>query len=126
MVEDARRDLARETGGRDTRWQIGDLPRVECDAGLMRQVFVNLLSNALKYTQRRQTAVIEVGQVNREGMRTIFVKDNGVGFNMKYAGKLFGVFQRLHRREDFEGTGIGLGDGEKNHRETRRPHLGGS
>jgi PAS domain S-box-containing protein len=108
LVEDARRDLARETDGRDVSWQIGDLPLVECDAVLIRQVFVNLLSNALKYTQRRQPAVIEVGQVNREGVPVVFVKDNGVGFNMKYAGKLFGVFQRLHRREDFEGTGIGL------------------
>jgi PAS domain S-box-containing protein len=108
LVEDARRDLARETDGRDVRWHIGDLPLVECDAILMRQVFVNLLSNALKYTQRRQPAVIEIGHVNREGLPVVFVKDNGAGFDMKYAGKLFGVFQRLHRREDFEGTGVGL------------------
>jgi light-regulated signal transduction histidine kinase (bacteriophytochrome) len=108
LVEDARRDLARETDGRDVRWRIGDLPWVECDAILMRQVFVNLLSNALKYTQRRQPAVIEIGHVNREGLPVVFVKDNGAGFDMKHAGKLFGVFQRLHRREDFEGTGVGL------------------
>ncbi|HXJ91977.1 MAG TPA: PAS domain S-box protein [Terriglobia bacterium] len=108
LVEDARRDLAREVDGRDVYWQIEDLPLVECDAALMRQVFVNLISNALKYTQGRQPALIQIGQTKLEGAPVVFVKDNGVGFNMKYADKLFGVFQRLHRREEFEGTGIGL------------------
>jgi PAS domain S-box-containing protein len=108
LVEDARRDLARDIDGRDVRWQIGDLPLIECDAALMRQVFVNLISNALKYTQRRQPAVIQIGQTSVGGVPAVFVKDNGVGFNMKYADKLFGVFQRLHRREEFDGTGIGL------------------
>jgi light-regulated signal transduction histidine kinase (bacteriophytochrome) len=107
LVEEAQRDLARGTDGRDVRWQVGDLPLAEGDPVLMRQVFVNLLSNAFKYTQGRQPAVIEIGQVNWEGLPAIFVKD-GVGFNMKYARKLFGVFQRLHRREEFEGTGVGL------------------
>jgi PAS domain S-box-containing protein len=108
LVEDARRDLARDIDSRDVRWQIGDLPQMECDASLMRQVFVNLISNALKYTQRSQPAVIEIGQTKLEGAPVVFVRDNGVGFNMKYAAKLFGVFQRLHRREEFEGTGVGL------------------
>jgi light-regulated signal transduction histidine kinase (bacteriophytochrome) len=94
--------------GRDIRWQVGDLPFVDCDPGLMKQVFLNLLSNAIKYTRPRKPAVIEVGQVTLEGRRAIFIRDNGVGFNVKYAGKLFGVFQRLHRREEFEGTGVGL------------------
>ena len=74
----------------------------------MKQVFFNLLSNAVKYTRTRKPAIIEVGPAMIEGGPAIFVRDNGVGFNMKYADKLFGVFQRLHRSEDFEGTGVGL------------------
>jgi light-regulated signal transduction histidine kinase (bacteriophytochrome) len=79
----------------------------------MKQVFSNLLANAVKYSRPRKPAVIEIGQTTLEGAATIFVRDNGVGFNMKYAGKLFGVFQRLHRREDFEGTGVGLATVQK-------------
>jgi light-regulated signal transduction histidine kinase (bacteriophytochrome) len=81
---------------------------VECDPGLMKQVFANLLSNAVKYTRPRQNSVIEVGSGKTNGETAIFVRDNGVGFNMKYVDKLFGVFQRLHRAEEFEGTGVGL------------------
>jgi light-regulated signal transduction histidine kinase (bacteriophytochrome) len=102
------KDLKHETTDREIVWEIGDLPYVDCDPGLMKQVFLNLLSNAVKYTRPRQPAVIAVGQMLLEDRVTIFVKDNGVGFSMKYADKLFGVFQRLHRREDFEGTGVGL------------------
>jgi PAS domain S-box-containing protein len=108
LVEEVARDLKKETQGREIRWQVGELPFVECDPGLMRQVFLNLLSNAVKYTGPRKITVIEVGQTNVDGRPVIFVRDNGVGFNMKYADKLFGVFQRLHRKEDFEGTGVGL------------------
>ncbi len=74
----------------------------------MKQVFANLLSNAVKYTRPRERAVIEVGTTAQNGRPEIFVRDNGVGFNMKHADKLFGVFQRLHRPEDFEGPGVGL------------------
>src|SRR5450432_282925 len=74
----------------------------------MKQVFANLLSNAVKYTGRRELAVIEIGQVAEEGAPVLFVRDNGAGFDERYADKLFGVFQRLHRTEDFEGTGVGL------------------
>jgi len=108
QVQDVVRDLAQETQGRNIQWKFGDLPVVECDPGLIKLVFYNLLSNAVKYTRPRDPAVIEIGQAMVEGERVIFVRDNGVGFNMKYAHKLFGVFERLHRREDFEGTGVGL------------------
>jgi light-regulated signal transduction histidine kinase (bacteriophytochrome) len=74
----------------------------------MKQVFHNLLSNAVKFTRPRSAAVIEVGQQEQDGVAVVFVRDNGVGFNMKYVSKLFGVFQRLHRSEEFEGTGVGL------------------
>jgi light-regulated signal transduction histidine kinase (bacteriophytochrome) len=74
----------------------------------VKQVLQNLLSNALKFTRPRTHAIIEVGQQEQDGTAVVFVRDNGVGFNMKYADKLFGVFQRLHRQEDFEGTGVGL------------------
>jgi PAS domain S-box-containing protein len=108
LVAEVLKDLRRDIGDRDIDWQIGDLPYLDCDAGLLKQVLANLLSNAVKYTKPRKQALIEVGQVKGEGAPTIFVRDNGVGFNMKYADKLFGVFQRLHRKEDFDGTGVGL------------------
>lgn len=101
-------DLTRANPSRLIEWRVGPLPFVECDPGLMKQVFSNLLSNAVKYTRPRSPAVIEVGVSNENGSRAIFVRDNGVGFNMKHAQKLFGVFQRMHRQEDFEGTGVGL------------------
>jgi len=99
-----------DSNGRPIEWRIGELPFIECDPGLMEQAFANLLSNAVKYTRPRSSAVIEVGQQLGDGIGppVIFVRDNGVGFSMKYAEKLFGIFQRLHRQEDFEGTGVGL------------------
>ena len=106
VVQEVIADLKPETEGRNIEWKIGNLPFVECDAALMKQVFQNLLANAVKFTRPRAHAVIEVGQKEENG--GIFVRDNGVGFSMKYADKLFGVFQRLHRPEDFEGTGVGL------------------
>jgi PAS domain S-box-containing protein len=109
-VESVISELSPEVGSRKVEWKIADLPFIECDAVLIRQVFLNLLSNALKYSRPRAQASIEVGftQGDTAGSRVFFVRDNGVGFNPKYADKLFGVFQRLHRPEDFEGTGIGL------------------
>jgi PAS domain S-box-containing protein len=108
VVDEVVSDLKSELDGRNVEWKVATLPFVECDPTLLKQVFVNLLSNAVKYTKPRDPAVIEVGSVPDNGHPAIFVRDNGVGFNMKYADKLFGVFQRLHRAEDFEGTGIGL------------------
>jgi PAS domain S-box-containing protein len=101
-------ELHGDAKGRDVEWRVGSLPAVLCDPGLIHQVFSNLLSNALKYTQGRCPAIIEVGSMSEDGEEVIFIRDNGVGFNMKYASKLFGVFQRLHRPEEFEGTGVGL------------------
>jgi light-regulated signal transduction histidine kinase (bacteriophytochrome) len=101
-------DLQQECEGRQIDWRIGGLPSVDCDPGLMRQVFANLLSNSVKYTRPREKAVIEVGQVTLEGAPAIFIRDNGAGFDQQFAHKLFGVFQRLHTAEEFEGTGVGL------------------
>jgi light-regulated signal transduction histidine kinase (bacteriophytochrome) len=108
LVDEVLADLKEETTGRKFEWHVQPLPAVECDPGLMKQVFANLLSNAVKYTRPRTVAVIEVGYRKANGDTTVFVRDNGVGFNMKYADKLFGVFQRFHRAEEFEGTGVGL------------------
>jgi len=108
LVEEVLRNLLPETEKRRIEWRIGELPFVECDPVLMKQVYTNLLANAVKFTRPRSPAVIEVGSLERNGERVFYVRDNGVGFSMKYADKLFGVFQRLHRAEDFEGTGVGL------------------
>ncbi len=108
VVDEVISSLKPECSGRKVQWKIGNLPYVDCDTALMKQVFQNLLSNALKFTRPRPQAVIEVGQKEQDGSAVLYVRDNGVGFSMKYADKLFGVFQRLHRQEDFEGTGVGL------------------
>ncbi len=108
LVEEVVNSLKPEIKDRQVEWRISDLPFVECDPGLMRQVITNLLTNALKFTRPRQPAIIEIGQQMIEGQPVIFVRDNGVGFSMKYVDKLFGLFQRLHRQQDFEGTGVGL------------------
>jgi signal transduction histidine kinase len=108
LVEATIKDLETEQAGRQIDWRVKSLPTLDCDPGLIKVVFANLLSNAVKYTRGREPAVIEVGTGSRDGVSTIYVRDNGVGFDPKYADKLFGVFQRLHRKEEFEGTGIGL------------------
>ena len=102
--------LESEGQGRQVDWAIENLPTVACDAILVKQVFQNLLANALKFTRPRTRAVIEVGELEKgeDGQRVFMVRDNGIGFSMKYVDKLFGVFQRLHLAADFEGTGIGL------------------
>jgi two-component system sensor histidine kinase/response regulator len=101
-------DLKAEIHGRQIEWKVGKLPLVECDQGLIKQVLINLIGNSIKYTRPRDMAVIEIGQKTIDGEQVIFVRDNGAGFDMKYADKLFCAFQRLHRQEDFEGTGVGL------------------
>jgi PAS domain S-box-containing protein len=94
--------------GRELDIRRGDLPACWGDAALLKQVWINLLSNALKYTLKKSAAVIEIGGAMKDGETVYYVRDNGTGFDMRYASKLFGVFQRLHRAEDFEGTGVGL------------------
>jgi len=101
-------DLQTAREGRSIDILVGYLPDCQADPTLLRQVFANLLGNAVKFTKTRQHAVIEVGCREHAGETVYFVKDNGVGFDMQYANKLFGVFQRLHRVEEFEGTGVGL------------------
>jgi PAS domain S-box-containing protein len=108
IIDEVIADMKREAGERDIEWRVAPLPSVDCDPGLLKQVFANLLSNAVKYSRPRKQAIVEIGSRTMNDETVIFVRDNGVGFNMKYADKLFGVFQRLHRAEEFEGTGVGL------------------
>jgi light-regulated signal transduction histidine kinase (bacteriophytochrome) len=109
VLERALGEIAEETNGRKITWRKNALPAVWADPVLLRQVFINLLANAVKYTRPRAEAVIEIGCLEDTPNETvIFVRDNGVGFDMRYADKLFGIFQRLHANEDFEGSGIGL------------------
>jgi len=109
LVQNVIHSLEMAIGGRSILWHIAPLPVVIGDPSLLKQVLTNLVGNAVKYSRRRDPATIEIGCAGEEAGRVIlFVRDNGVGFEMQYAHKLFGVFQRLHRPEDFEGTGIGL------------------
>ncbi len=108
LVQSALEELELLKKDREVEIRISDLPPCQGDAALLKQVWINLLSNALKYTRKRDRAVIEVGCLPGDNGTVYFVRDNGTGFNMKYANKLFGVFQRLHRAEDYEGTGVGL------------------
>ena len=108
LVEECRRELEPEMSGRQIQWQIGELPTVEADRPLLRQVFANLLGNAVKYTGKRDVAHIAVLAETQDHQIVLSVRDNGAGFDMTYVDKLFGVFQRLHTEQEFEGTGIGL------------------
>jgi signal transduction histidine kinase/DNA-binding NarL/FixJ family response regulator len=107
LVAKAVEMLTGEAGDRKIEWRIGSLPSVSCDEEMMLQVFLNLLDNAIKYTRPKSSGVIAVGY-EAGSTPNIFVRDNGVGFDMHYVSKLFGLFQRLHRKDEFEGTGIGL------------------
>jgi len=109
LLDEARNTFQNDLNGRQVNWKIGELPEVEADAAMLRQVWMNLIGNAIKYSRTRSPAEIEVGcKDDGNGEHVFFVHDNGVGFDMQYVDKLFGVFQRLHRSDEFEGTGIGL------------------
>jgi light-regulated signal transduction histidine kinase (bacteriophytochrome) len=109
LIKTVIHDLRLDLQGTTISWTIGSLPEVPGDPAMLRQVFMNLLSNAVKFTASRPNPRIEIGTTrDTPGEMTIFVRDNGVGFDMQYVNKLFGVFQRLHRNDEFEGTGIGL------------------
>jgi light-regulated signal transduction histidine kinase (bacteriophytochrome) len=109
LVKEVVAEIGRDTKGRDIAWKIGALPVCYGDRSMLKLVVVNLVSNAVKFTRKRRSAEIEIGCVDRNKKEVeVFVRDNGAGFDMQYANKLFGVFQRLHLPEQFEGTGIGL------------------
>lgn len=109
LVKEVQNEVWRETEGRTMNWKIGPLPDLYGDRSMLKLALVNLINNAIKFTRTRSVPEIEVGSVNKNSDGIVmFVKDNGVGFDMKYVNKLFGVFQRLHRADEFEGTGIGL------------------
>ncbi|HJR76134.1 MAG TPA: ATP-binding protein [Nitrospiraceae bacterium] len=109
LVKSVLHDLQHDTQNREISWTIGALPDVKGDPAMLRQVLSNLIANAIKFTSTRPLARIEIGSDERNPTETVvFVRDNGVGFDMQYARKLFGVFQRLHRANEFHGTGIGL------------------
>jgi signal transduction histidine kinase len=108
ITESILSDFQSEIQGRNIEWKIGELPELACDPGLVKQALTNLISNAVKYTRKREAAAIEIGQMTLNGEDVMFVRDNGAGFDLKSAAKLFGAFQRLHRHDEFEGTGVGL------------------
>jgi len=109
LVKEVRSEVGQETEGRNMTWKVGALPDLYGDRSMLKLVLLNLVSNAIKFTRTRSSPEIEIGSSDHRANGTVvFVKDNGVGFDMKYVNKLFGVFQRLHRADEFEGTGIGL------------------
>ncbi|MGH8590734.1 MAG: sensor histidine kinase, partial [Gammaproteobacteria bacterium] len=108
LVDEVRRILDPEIAGRAVVWAIGELPEVQGDPQLLRLVLQNLIGNALKYTRTRPEARIEIGARREDAETVCSIRDNGVGFDMRYVERLFGVFQRLHASAEFEGTGIGL------------------
>ncbi len=108
LVQKVISDIKGDIGDRDIVWKIGPLPILKCNYVLIRQVLDNLIANAVKYTRPRRPAHIELGSFCENGEEICFIRDNGVGFDMKAVDRLFGVFQRLHRSEEFEGTGVGL------------------
>ncbi len=108
IIQGVLHEMKPDIKDREIEWTIGPMPQVEGDPALLHQVFYNLISNALKYTRTRPYTKIEMGSTQTENEFVIFIRDNGVGFDPRYAQKLFGVFQRLHRASEFEGTGIGL------------------
>jgi light-regulated signal transduction histidine kinase (bacteriophytochrome) len=108
LVTNVLKTFSEELINRNIEINVSELPDAKGDESLITQVWINLISNAIKYSRNEEKAIIEIGGRIDNGKAIFFVKDNGVGFDMKYADKLFGVFQRLHKAKDFEGVGIGL------------------
>jgi signal transduction histidine kinase len=108
IVEQVLEELHSELEGRNVEVIVGDLAHCQADPAMLNRVFFNLVSNAVKFTRKKDEAHIDIGSIHNEGQTAYFVKDNGIGFDMRYSGKLFGVFQRLHSESDYEGTGVGL------------------
>jgi light-regulated signal transduction histidine kinase (bacteriophytochrome) len=108
LVGNVLEEMSGEREGRQVDVRIEDLPVCHADPALLKQVWINVLSNALKFTRKREAAVVEIGSVLEQDETVFVVRDNGTGFDMRYSDKLFGVFQRLHRADEFDGTGVGL------------------
>ena len=113
LVREVVEQMGPDTKWRNISWRIGNLPALYGDRSMLRLIFVNLIANAIKFTRPRETAEIEIGSLEGDRGLIVFVKDNGVGFDMQYCKKLFRVFQRLHTSEEFEGTGIGLATAQR-------------
>jgi light-regulated signal transduction histidine kinase (bacteriophytochrome) len=109
LIGEVRQECVKQAGARDIEWKVGELPRVRGDPAMLRTALAHLLSNAVKFTAKRSTAMIEIEASRKEtGEIVLCVRDNGAGFDMRYVGRLFGMFQRLHREDEFEGRGAGL------------------
>jgi light-regulated signal transduction histidine kinase (bacteriophytochrome) len=108
LVDEVLGEIREQEGHREVEVRVERLPECQADVALLRQVFVNLLSNAFKFTRKKEHAIVEVACQKENGVNIYFVRDNGSGFDMRYAGRLFGVFQRMHSNEEFSGTGVGL------------------
>jgi len=113
LVEEIINEMSLQNNDKNINWKIGSLHSVNADINTIRQVWINLISNAIKYSAKKDQQQIEIGSATRNGQIVFYVKDNGVGFDESYKHKLFKVFQRLHDAEEFEGTGVGLALVEK-------------
>ena len=108
IVKEILREVRADPSAKNVEFVVDDLPPCQADPILLKQVYANLISNALKFSRKKDHPVIEIGSMTKDGHLTFFVRDNGIGFDMRYAGKVFGVFQRLHNAQEYEGTGVGL------------------
>jgi light-regulated signal transduction histidine kinase (bacteriophytochrome) len=108
LVKDILTDLRTNPSSANVEFRVGDLPPCQADPGLLKQVYANLIGNALKFSRKKEHPVVEIGSLTEDGRLVYFVRDNGVGFDMRYSDKIFGLFQRLHSAEEYEGTGVGL------------------
>ena len=108
LVKEILTEIRTDPSSANVEFKVGDLPPCQADPGLLKQVYGNLISNAMKFSKKREHPVVEIGSLTEDGRLTFYVRDNGIGFDMRYAEKIFGVFERLQNTEEYEGTGIGL------------------